>query len=598
MLLKERVFTINSKDAQNLFEVLDLIQKAMKYLHEKLNTGWNQSSLCAVIESLLYDQNHEKLKRYGLKLLIQYLEMKTEIDENSALLMNLLLSCDEIEIKQLENAYNDCIGEDERGLITKHRNDWKFVQFKHVKQEKRVFKLPTVENMSPADENLFVIVPKEANEKFTNAEMVSEFLLSLIEMAKSIAVKITVQAKVLHSEKALPLRNIWDLFKLRILAKFFPAVSKRLGLQVPEEAFEYCPENILNSLLQFILKISSVTVQLSELSPQNDVALALLQQLLLENEENREILHEMFRQSFIIGKFQVTNYIFASWLTVPVEEVHQFLRERIMKSTEELESPAVVHSVDSRTNIMIRRYVRYFRLGILHMDVEKEEFVSNLKELLNFYRFLGYERFHLLESTTWNVLMNLLIDIQIQVFRNSNPSYEVAVMLAETMFCTWIRSRNVSEPAWTKLESYISRAKESKGVLKVWADIMTNLTTIVCDKVYGISNLSSLMKEDPSKRKRVGKTKGEHATLTPALRNNANLEENASKSSDDGGLDLSHMMSIHGDAALFVQLSEIKWWDASTSLFLWKNVLTSIGKLHEIKVGSPNLGRSGAFRCD
>lgn len=195
------MFTINSKDAQNLFEVLDLIQKAMKYLHEKLNTGWNQSSICAVIESLLYDQNHEKLKRYGLKLLIQYLEMKTEIDENSALLMNLLLNCDEIEIKQLENAYNDCIGEDERGLITKHRNDWKFVQFKHVKQEKRVFKLPTVENMSPADENLFVIVPKEANEKFTNAEMVSEFLLSLIEMAKSIAVKITVQGKRLFNPR-------------------------------------------------------------------------------------------------------------------------------------------------------------------------------------------------------------------------------------------------------------------------------------------------------------------------------------------------------------------------------------------------------------
>ncbi|KAJ3269501.1 Ral GTPase-activating protein subunit alpha-2 [Terramyces sp. JEL0728] len=575
----ERVFTITSKDAQNLFEILDLIQKAMKYLHEKINTGWNQLYICSIIEGLLYEQNHEKLRRYGLKLLIQYLEMKTEVDETSASLIGLLVNADEIEVKQNGDAFNDCIGEDEQGLITKRKDDWRYTPVKRTRQEKRIFKLPSIENMSPADDNLFAVVSKEPNEKFTSADMIAD-----------LEYKASHLGPVLDSPLSLPLRNIWELFKSRILTRFFPAVSRRLGLAVPEDAVEYCPESILNSLLQFVFKVSATTIQISEHSPVTDVALSLLQLLLLENEENREMIHEMSRQSFILGKFHTTTNLFASWLAVPQEDLHSFLKEKRGKSKEGIDSPVIVHSADCCTNIMLRRYIRYFRLSILHIDVEKEDFVSNFKEVLNFFKFVGYERYHMLESATWNVLMNLLIDIQMQIFRNSNPQYEVEKMLAETIFCTWIRSRNFSEQTWKKLESYISRVKESKGVMKVWTEIMNSLTTIMCEKVYGISNLATLMKEDPSKRKRVGKAKGEHPG-TPINRNLNNLEDNVrnivanfEKGSDDGGLDLSPMANITGDSALFVQLNEIKWWDTSSILFLWKNILTCIGRLHEIKV--------------
>ncbi|KAJ1557001.1 hypothetical protein HK096_009660, partial [Nowakowskiella sp. JEL0078] len=175
--------------------------------------------------------------------------------------------------------------------------------------------------------------------------------------------------KHLMKSKSATVINMWEIFKKHYLSLLFPTVARRIGMQISEEkGFATCPPAILQMLINFIIRWcldsnSSSTHQLntginiqqndSATSPSNSTLASqgtpiangagipptspigsafstmihdspgcsfVIKFVLLENFENREIVHEIIRQSLLLpfGYSEILRggiHVLRQWIT-------------------------------------------------------------------------------------------------------------------------------------------------------------------------------------------------------------------------------------------------------------------------------------------
>jgi hypothetical protein len=164
----------------------------------------------------------------------------------------------------------------------------------------------------------------------------------------------------------------WKLFTNEIIKYLFPSISRILGFPVEDgQGFNYCPPKLLECLISFIRKITTIPLIFGETMPQKEMSFGLLQELLLNQESNREIVHEIIRQSMMHKTYKNATFIITTWIMSSAVEQPEFISRSIQPST----SPSLDTSPQTSMSIFpkfLRRYLKYLRLSVLNSIMEDE----------------------------------------------------------------------------------------------------------------------------------------------------------------------------------------------------------------------------------
>ena len=120
-------------------------------------------------------------------------------------------------------------------------------------------------------------------------------------------------------------------------------------------------------------------------------------------------------------------------------------------------------------NIYIRRYMRYYRLSLL--DKQTSNYESAFHNILYFYRIISMQSFFNLDEKSWDLLLDLAIDIQQQIITdkpNLFDSISFSQRNMSTLLIICIRSKSQNPIYYQKLESVIKKNVNIKHYLKAW----------------------------------------------------------------------------------------------------------------------------------
>ncbi|KAJ2993016.1 Ral GTPase-activating protein subunit alpha-2 [Globomyces sp. JEL0801] len=454
--IREKSLPIGSKDVANLFETFTLFEKILKYCYEKINNGWMLIRIHTIFDILLHPGNHQKLRKHGLVLLLQFLESQNPVAIESKQLYAKVVDLSLFpppDVPDEDGSIYECTGEDETGILGE------FLMKDMIKNGEKQHKSFEDLNSGNLDNKLQliigVVVPKEGLDLVNHKELLNDILNNIVDIANRISKNLkfkeytaTEFSLLIHDESCLKLNQMWNFFKDAYIRKLFPLINAKLKSQTDILKYDkFCSIELLDVLLQFISKITTTVVHLSENSLPKEVGIGLLQELFLGDEENREFIHEMFRQGCISLKDP---------------------------------TPSVV-----KGNIMLRR-------------------------------FIACETFHKLDQRSWEQLMKSLLDIQDQLFINALTSQytlkspyldDIIQLLTETIFIVWIRSDTKNEQMWRNLEISLNQLGEIENYLKQWMAIMIQMTNILTDHSFKLSATDITQKEDHTKAKRINRGK-------------------------------------------------------------------------------------------
>eukprot|EP00842_Homolaphlyctis_polyrhiza_P004847 jgi/Hompol1/5363/HPOL_000408-RA len=319
------------------------------------------------------------------------------------------------------------------------------------------------------------------------------------------------------SDLGSELSNMWTNFRHVYLRVLFPAASRRLGLEVADgEGFESCPPQILQVLTRFLIRTVIVPIQTNTSDvPVHEYAAAAIIHVLFQNRASCEIVHEIIRQSLLVPfayhqTIRLALFLLSSWMFSPHDDRHRFFLARHhgqiaeQASSDELDeqmdiAAAIKYNPDDVVmDKYIHRYINYLRLVFLTRNTSSNDTqeVSNqlpvYRDALDILRALVLEKFHKLETHTWEHLMMTLIEIERILLHQeplplavaTNTSSPFVAAIAETVLITWIRSRMLKDSLWIQLRSEMAFNMRLPKYAKVWADLVIKLTLIMASKVY------------------------------------------------------------------------------------------------------------------
>ena len=619
--------------------------KIVKYSHAKINNGWKRDKIYGILEMLTSRSNHVKLRQWGLQLTLRLLSTQDNTDSD---IVRIYASAVSLEVFKHPSDVSDpglydTIGVDENGVLGEYKRKmaessvigWSAFR---IANEPPVTDIDSISQATPT-----VIIPRDGNQLANNIELFGDILNYFSELCGEITKcgfscnTINDILSALESNQGVALSRMWGIFRDSYLKYLFPASYRSIGLSNKNgEGFALCPLDLLNALIDFIGKITTYS-KLSDalVTPQKDVQNAIMCVLLSKNPGNFELVHEMIRQAFLSQNISVATYILASWIASSHQEGHPFLKRLLIpkmittpmspvannptKSSSSLNSTPLTRSLpnlsvhekvnDLLVNQMLRRYLKYYILSIYNgkrKDQEMQSFL--LRETLHFYRFLVCEKLHFLDASTWSMIMTILLDLGL-LLHHHNDLDDLGALVAETILITWIRGEVKIESAWRKLEQVLSKIITVSGVASSWANLMIQVSYIMSESIYG--NGVNLISDNNIRQRRKTKKKDQNSSnsnllntqlsesfrkLVPVSISPSNRKSNDERTSetsktttknsstDEGLIDLGPINQIMADSIQFSQMKDLKDSFSKDSLWIWKNLISSIGKVHEIKV--------------
>ena len=184
---------------------------------------------------------------------------------------------------------------------------------------------------------------------------------------------------MLDLEEAKGLKALWSAVLQNYLTLLFPSLFDLLGHDVDEEqGFSFCPEQILVCIITFIGTVLTSRIPVDRVPSQKDFALCVLRSLILSNEENRELVHEVIRQCMLTSHEKLGSCIIDFWINDDGPERPAYLIQNIGSNPNILDQTESSGATFAEANLMIRRYLRYIHASTLDKNGDEEDQVALL----------------------------------------------------------------------------------------------------------------------------------------------------------------------------------------------------------------------------
>jgi hypothetical protein len=314
---------------------------------------------------------------------------------------------------------------------------------------------------------LSVIIPAEPNEPSERLEILQDLIKDISTLANVVATEATFAeytrdelSRILYSDLSVQLRNLWNIFKLQYMTVFFPQVSIALNLPLREGTQEHhksCPKDVLDLLLDFMLEFSGYET-LGDQSHIYEIGSTIVNVMLWSNGngENSELMHEVLRQAFLYNMSEKALSIILKLLKVMAKDHKQY----------------------PKINKMIRRYIYYLKSQLSKIS-ESENDIASYKQFGYFCRYITYVYHNVIEENTWDLTMNVFLEIHISILQSVNASYYtsrtgsgLSLFLSESILMIWIRKPLVSITMWEKLENLMRQHKDIYSIIKPWTVLL------------------------------------------------------------------------------------------------------------------------------
>lgn len=284
-----------------------------------------------MLDTLLFYENHHKLRVEGLRLFLLVLADEHDIVEVKAMYRSIVHIQIFPEAEDYKEISNYCIGDDEKGILASS------LKYHHASSEAHSENHVLESSISSRSEKLQVLIPRvRGSELEDGVELISILLENIVQAATNRAENISRNEYSRENCKSLvgsheyqEWRFNWDMFKETIFVRFFPKTSEMLGMQrdtsegcISNLGFSACPTAILAVLIKFICQITANTINYSENMTPKEFAIALIYEYLMNNEVHQEFVNEIVRQSLLFsGKDQTGQSIISSWVLASVSAI-------------------------------------------------------------------------------------------------------------------------------------------------------------------------------------------------------------------------------------------------------------------------------------
>ncbi|KXS13439.1 hypothetical protein M427DRAFT_366793 [Gonapodya prolifera JEL478] len=437
------------------------------------------------------------------------------------------------------------------------------------------------------------------------------------------------------------LRTMWDLFARVYLKWLFPGVARRIGIEVIDgDGFATCPAEVLNIFVSFVFRVSAgdrevdkglggiggnqdrTTSATATVPMVNEPTSSVLRQLLFGNEQCREMVHEIIRQSLLVpwkhySVCELGIAVVREWILAPDDHRPGFLRDtsppqspapdRGHLSKSLLIGSSVSLGLDSEGEAVsnpgsyVKRYIRFARMVFLERKDRAgfwDQQATLFKDVIDLYRTFSMQSFIPLNEENWETLMTVLLEIEYQIMAQKvekaafmgreSLQDEMASLLIETILCVWLRSGTKKQYFWNKLRDQLSKSGTTrwKPTILEWARVMQKLT-----KLMGVHNFGVDFDNSTSNRRfrtqsaQPGKRQSQSGPRAPALDAPTPSVEQGTTDQDDEKSRASSQEMINESPSPkisdFVNLQNWKW-TAESVLFSWKNVLCVLGNVNDI----------------
>jgi ferredoxin-fold anticodon binding domain-containing protein len=568
-----------------------------------------------------------KLRKNGFKILLHIVSIDRNPHPDFLMLFKNAIPLRKLPTERIPDLW-ECIGLDESGVLMRETDHESKMEPPPLFTKPSIAiattpsttTLPQPQEMGPVTVlPLGILIARDSNDVSLQIELYKDILEELKSLATAIATdanfgdfSASELVENVNAENASALRNLWNLFRSHYLNDILPQVCTALRICHSSNSDpKSCPKEILQFTLEFMGKSTKMPLELCDNSKLVDQTSAVLHTLLFINEENREISQEFLRQGCL---FRMPETV------LPIMFNLVYFNESLI-STKDTESQELLERQRQRQqshNIRIRRYINYMKMLLsenpLPLDIE----YSMYKDLVCFIRYLIMDTEKSLEEASWYQICRFLLFFQKQLSSPKNPvssancGPEVNTLLSETVWICWIRLPFKSPEMWRELEEHMNLVHHSSEVVKTWASIFLQLTSMLHNVVYNVP--SSALKDDPTRLKRVriktrdvvgsqplGDTpnKKERDPSAPDVMRPSNGKQKKSEDSDSrhstldrtNGSDenineVSAIQIMKGKSEHFGHIKELKW-NSETLLYYWSNFVTAIGKIHLIS--KPNI---------
>ncbi|KAJ3326385.1 E3 ubiquitin-protein ligase bre1 [Blyttiomyces sp. JEL0837] len=196
----------------------------------------------------------------------------------------------------------------------------------------------------------------------------------------------------------------WSMFKRHYIKIIFPAVHEKFQGKTEttraQPTFVTCPPQLLQSFTTFVIRnvldpsisgVSPTPIEAVSVSVTLDLTCkraTVLQHILLHNVEDREIVHELLRQSLLtpFANADVARYslfVLRTWIFCAPDDRPLFMRTTGAHAMKLAKQSSVASDVinssgdggnDAWVNIFARRYIRYMQLVFL----DRKDYVENV----------------------------------------------------------------------------------------------------------------------------------------------------------------------------------------------------------------------------
>ena len=584
--IREKIHNATTRDSLMLFELLDIFYLVAKNCVLKINTGWQRPNIVALLNSLLFGGNYIKLRRVGLKILLEILCRQKAFSED---LLGLFMNAIPLAKFSRQPMGPECwyFAYTKVPLYLGEQPDTLNLNF----DERQTIRIAR-ETIPPVIISSGTIIPRELSETAAALELFN----MLLDEIKSTAIGGATQLNIpdytydgfltlLHLDGFLTLRNIWKLFRSQYLTALFPLVCDILEMNFPEKtthSLSLCPKELLDSLLTFI-ESSIADIHLAETSTAKELASAFLHTLIWCDYGNTEIVLEAVRQSFLYRDIRTSLTILCKWIK--------------LGSIPSKDTTGSVHSKDVSTPLLIQRCIPFFQFA--HAGDFTETQAEILFDQIYFVRYLIQE-INLDLQTTECLMVSLLRTLDTkQKFLTSESGNEVFHQIAETIWYTWVKCET-NDLDWKRLVETMSKYKGHIAVVKPWSvsathqTLVLNLTALIAQHVYGRTTVELKLDIDKYRRNRAKiREPGVHlnipivdsnqrkilseveivaaGTTTPLTADKFNSEDNIDQD------DIFMYLKLKSDAFRTITRRENQ--NLVTDL---KNIISSLGKIHEI----------------
>ncbi|KAI8910969.1 hypothetical protein EDD86DRAFT_129751 [Gorgonomyces haynaldii] len=558
---------INSKDAIDLFETLVIFEKFLKYCKPKIRQGWQRRSLLSLMESLMSKDNHHKLRKEGLRLLLYYMEDQPEDSKDATDVYASVLQCDVFEPHSLPHprilSESLCIGEDESGLIAALKD----VKLGYKDKKKQPLPQDRSNVSEKGEMNRGPIIARVVgDERAEESELLNMITNNLMTLAGDQARQEKPQDSSRDNDRP-PVEHMWSLFREQYLKRWFPHIGTiKSGIEIGTVELSPCPQGILEILMGFIAKVVS--------KPKSETDwIQTLQRLLLEDEFNREYVHEIIRQSMMSRDIKEPVGAVTTWLLANPTEKPLFLSD------------------PSNFRQLLSRYLKYVHLGTLSKEDKIETQYQALQLAVFTYREVAFERNFKLQERDWVLIMDILLEIHQRYLVSDDKMSlgakvkDFARLIIDTMLGVWIRSKTQSADQWQLLAAAFRTCHHSMQHAKSWTQFFVPMTHTMAREVYQTVLVTATEKDvvrgkkrkddDPKKdRPKVAHSSSAEKVKYGHTASTSDVKATTLVSSDEIPDDLECIWSN--------ALSDMQWTSAE-SYFIWKELLCILGDLELYK---------------